>query len=92
MAGYRSKKQMADDRMEGPVSIKIQGLSRKQKLMADLMWSMDDKDQVMTFIKSLSPSDRKQAQVVCELMVLACFDEVDTIEQETIDFINSMKE
>lgn len=91
MAGYRSKKKMAEDKMEGIISIKIQGLNKKQKLLADLMWSMDDKDQVLTFIQSLGPSDRKQAQLVCELMVLALFDEVETIEPSTIDFINSVK-
>ncbi len=74
------------------MAITIEGLTKKQKLMADLMWSMDSKDQVMTFIRSLSPNDRQQAQVICELMVLALFDEVDTIEPETIDFINSIKE
>ena len=74
------------------MAITIEGLSKKQKLLADLMWSMDNKEQVLTFINSLNDRDRRQAQVVCELMVLACFDEVDTVDQETIDFINSIKE
>ncbi len=72
--------------------ITIEGLNKKQRLLADLMWSMDSKDQVTTFIRSLPERDRKQAQVVCELMVLAFIDEVDTVEPEVVELIDSFKE
>lgn len=72
--------------------ITIEGLTKKQRMFADIMWSMDGKEQVTMFIRSLPERDRKQAQVVCELMVLACFDEIDTVETSTVDLINSFKE
>jgi hypothetical protein len=72
--------------------IQIEGLSKKQKMFADIIWSFDTQDQVKQFIASLPEKDRKQAQTVCELMILAFIDEVNTIEEETIDLINSFKE
>lgn len=74
------------------MTIQIEGLTKKQKLFADLMWSMDGKDEVEAFIRSLPKKDREQAQVVCELMILALFDEVETVEQEVVELINSFKE
>ena len=56
------------------------------------MWILDSTDQVTTFIRSLPKKDRLQAQVVCELMILACIDEVDSVEDSTVDLINSFKE
>jgi hypothetical protein len=73
-------------------NIVIEGLSKKQRLFADIMWSLDSTDQVTTFIRSLPKKDRLQAQVVCELMILACIDEVDSVEDSTVDLINSFKE
>lgn len=72
--------------------IVIHGLSKKQRLFADIMWTLDSTDQVTSFIRSLPAGDRAQAQVVCELMVLACIDEVDSVESSTVDLINSFKE
>ncbi len=72
--------------------IVIQGLSKKQRLFADIMWSLDSTEQVTAFIRSLPVKDRQQAQVVCELMILACIDEVDSVEDSTVDLINSFKE
>jgi hypothetical protein len=73
-------------------NIVIEGLSKKQRLFADIMWSLDSTDQVTTFIRSLPKKDRLQAQVVCELMILACIDEVDSVEDSTVDLINSFKD
>ena len=73
-------------------NIVIEGLSKKQRLFADIMWSLDSTDQVTTFIRSLPKKDRQQAQVVCELMILACIDEVDSVEDSTVNLINSFKE
>ncbi len=72
--------------------IQIEGLSKKQRMFADIIWSLDTQDQVQAFIRSLPERDRKQAQVVCEMMILAFIDEVNTVEETTIDLINSFKE
>lgn len=61
--------------------IEIHGLNKKQRLFADIIWTLDTQDQVQAFIKSLPEADRKQAQVVCEMMILAFIDEVDNTEE-----------
>jgi hypothetical protein len=72
--------------------IEIEGLSTKQRMLADIIWSLDSQNQVNTFIRSLPPADRLQAQTVCEMMILAFFDQVDDVSQSTVDFINQVKE
>lgn len=72
--------------------IQIEGLSKKQRMLADIIWALDTQDQVQAFIRSLPEKDRKQAVVVTQLMILAFIDEVNTIEESTIDIINKAKE
>jgi hypothetical protein len=72
--------------------IEIVGFNKKQRMLADIIWALDTQDQVQTFIRSLPKKDREQAQVVCEMMILAFMDEVDTVDERTIDIINKAKE
>ena len=72
--------------------IEIVGFSKKQRMLADIIWELDTQEQVVTFIASLPQKDREQAQIVCEMMILAFFDEVDTVDERTIDIINKAKE
>lgn len=41
---------------------KIDGLTKKQVALLDIMWTLDDADSVQNFIRSLPNSDRIQAQ------------------------------
>lgn len=72
--------------------IQIEGLNKKQKMFADIIWSLESQDQVKAFIASLPEKDRRQAQTVTELMILAFIDEVDTVDERTIEIINKAKE
>ena len=72
--------------------IEIVGFNKKQRMLADIIWALDTQDQVQAFIRSLPQKDREQAQVVCEMMILAFFDEVDSVSDSTIDIINKAKE
>ena len=72
--------------------IEIVGFNKKQRMLADIIWALDTQDQVQTFIRSLPKKDREQAQVVCEMMILAFMDEVDTVDERPIDIINKEKE
>ena len=72
--------------------IEIHGFTKKQRMLADIIWELDTQDQVQAFIRSLPQKDREQAQVVCEMMILAFFDEVDSVSDSTIDIINKAKE
>ena len=60
--------------------ITIEGLSKKQRALADILWAMDGTEQVHAFIAALHPKDRKDAKIVCELMILACIDECEDVE------------
>lgn len=72
--------------------ITIEGLSNKQRLLADIIWSLDTQEQVRSFIATLPARDRREAQLVTQLMILAFIDEVDSIDPETVELINSYKE
>ena len=61
--------------------IKIEGLNKKQRLLADIIWALDSQEQVQTFIASLPPKDRRQAQTVTEMMILAFLDEVEDTQE-----------
>lgn len=61
-------------------------------MLADIIWSLDTQDQVRAFIASLPAKDRIQAQLVTQMMILAFIDEVNTVEPETVELINSFKE
>lgn len=68
--------------------ITIEGFNKKQRALADIMWAMNDQEQVRAFIAALHPKDRQEAQTVCEMMILAFIDEVDTVDdlvKQTID-------
>jgi hypothetical protein len=60
--------------------ITIEGLNKKQRALADILWAMDGTEQVHAFIAALHPKDRKDAKTVCELMILACIDECEDVE------------
>lgn len=78
--------------MDKHTVIQIEGLNKKQRMLADIIWSLDNKEQVEAFIRSLPPKDRMQAQTVTEMMILAFTDEVDTIDESVVNLINSYKE
>lgn len=82
MAGYNSKRLMALDKIaSGLPSVQIEGLNRKQRLLADLIWSFDSKEQVTAFIRTLPPRDRRDAQTITEMMILAFLDEVESTDE-----------
>jgi hypothetical protein len=60
--------------------ITIQGLNKKQRALADILWAMDGTEQVHAFIAALHPKDRIDAKTVCEMMILACIDECEDVE------------
>ena len=67
------------------MDITITGLNRKQKMLADIIWALDSQEQVLNFIASLPPKDRKEAETVTQLMILAFLDEVtDTQEANQV--------
>ena len=58
------------------MSLKITGLSRKQIAMLDIMWSMQDIEEVQAWQSSLSPSDQAMACALMNMILLELIDEV----------------
>jgi hypothetical protein len=71
--------------------IEIQGLTRKQRLLADIIWALDTQAQVQNFIRSLPPKDREQAEVITEMIILAFVDQCDTIDPEVSRVIDQFR-
>ena len=69
----------------------IEGLNAKQRALADIMWAMDSREQVESFVRALHPKDRKDAETVCQMMILAFFDEVDTVDDSVKSLIDNLK-
>lgn len=73
--------------------ITIEGLTTKQCIFADVLWGLNGEEEVKRFLKLLSPSDRREAQVVIDMMLAAMFDEAVTAEDlsEAQELINRIK-
>jgi hypothetical protein len=64
--------------------ITIEGFSAKQRALADIMWKIDSKEGVHTFIGTLHPKDQMEAKTVLEMLILAFTDEVESVDQARV--------
>jgi hypothetical protein len=53
------------------VELELQGLNSRQRVLADIMWSLDGFDQVQAFIRTLPPRERAEAHTIIDLMKMA---------------------
>ena len=60
--------------------IQIEGLTKRQVLLCQLLWSIEHRDQCDTLIKSLSREDQLTCRSLMHLMELAYLDQVDDTE------------
>ena len=60
--------------------IQIRGFSAKQQLIADIVWQLDTMPQIREFIGCLPASDRVDAEIVVDMIIHACLDQVDNTE------------
>ena len=65
-------------------AIEIQGLSKRQRAIADVLWMMNGKDAVLNFINSLEADTQKDAYTVLNMMVAAVMDEITHVDDETV--------
>jgi hypothetical protein len=63
------------------MAIVIEGLNKKQKALAEIMWNMDGKQEVLGFISSLQGNNKQEAQTVLELMLWAIWDECEDTQE-----------
>ncbi len=70
--------------------IQIENLTQKQRMICDVLWNLDSKEQVLNFIRSLPMKDRRDAIGLHALMILETLDqEMDvndlTLAKQVID-------
>jgi hypothetical protein len=67
------------------MDIEIHGLSSKQMALADIMWDLQEREEVESFIASLPPAQQRDCRTIIELMQLAFADEItDTTEAQEL--------
>lgn len=72
--------------------ITIEGLTAKQCIFADVLWGLNGEEEVKRFLTLLTPSDRREAQVVIDMMLAASLDEVGPFDfSEAQELINRIK-
>jgi hypothetical protein len=71
--------------------VEIKGLNHRQRALADVLWMMQDRAQVDSFIRALHPTMRAEAETVVEMMQLAIFDEIDSIDDSVKLIIDNLK-
>lgn len=58
------------------MDIQIEGLSQRQRIIADVLWELDSQEAVENFIKSLPEAAQKEAVTIMTLMIWAALDTV----------------
>jgi hypothetical protein len=73
------------------MSIQIEGLNKRQRAIADVLWLMNSKADALRFIASLEPITRRDAETVIEMMQLAVIDECDSIDDSVKSMLDNLK-
>ncbi len=71
--------------------ITIEGLNKRQRMLADIIWALDSKEQVTDFIRTLPDVQKKEAIVVTQMMVLAFIDQIDTVDDDVVELIDNLR-
>lgn len=73
------------------MSIQIEGLNKRQRAIADVLWMMNTREDAERFVKSLEPATRKDAETVIHMMMLAVIDECETIDDSVKLMLDNLK-
>lgn len=60
--------------------ITIEGFSPKQMILADLVYACKTREHVDALIRALPPEDRKEAEIVVDMIILAYIDLIDSTD------------
>ena len=65
--------------------IEIAGLTKRQKVLADIMWNIDEWDQVQVFINSLPLRDRIDCEGILAVMRMSLVEQyADVLKAEGV--------
>ena len=63
------------------MNIELQGLTPKQMALCDIMWAIETREGVESFISTLPARDQLECRTLIELMQLAFADEIESIDE-----------
>jgi hypothetical protein len=73
------------------IEFELQGLNSRQKVLADIMWSLEEYDDVEAFIATLPEQEACECHSIIEMMRMAvveqCYDGIQNLDaaQSVID-------
>jgi hypothetical protein len=73
------------------VEFELQGLNARQQVLADIMWQLEEYEQVQAFIATLPDREACEAESIIEMMRMAvveqCYDGIQKLDaaQSVID-------
>ena len=74
------------------MNITIEGLSPQQRILADVIWHMDNMDAVNGFIRSLRPQQLQLDAIIAkEMIVAAALDQQTEVQPETTELIDKYR-
>jgi hypothetical protein len=66
------------------IEFTIDGLNAKQRVLADILWSLQGYEEVTAFIEALPRREQRECATIIELMKMAvveqCYDGIGTME------------
>ena len=66
------------------VEFELQGLNARQQVLADIMWQLEEYEQVQAFIATLPDREACEAESIIEMMRMAvveqCYDGIQNID------------
>jgi RNase P/RNase MRP subunit p30 len=63
------------------MNIELLGLTPKQMALCDIMWAIETREGVESFISTLPARDQLECRTLIELMQLAFVDEIESIDE-----------
>lgn len=63
------------------MNIELHGLTPKQMALADIMWDLQEREAVESFIAALPPAQQRDCRTIIELMQLAFADEITDVAE-----------
>ena len=72
------------------MTITIEGLTRQQYQIADLLWNCDTQEQVQHLIEHMPTEYKRDAVSIHQLMIAAVMDQHTEITEDVKELINSI--
>ena len=70
------------------MTITLEGLTRQQYQIADLLWNCDSDEQVQTLIQSMPAQYKRDAVSIHQLMIAAVMDQHTEVSEDVKDIID----